>query len=197
LKKKIVSLVGLPGSGKTTVGKALEREFNWFFVDVDEQIEKEARRKIVDIIREDGEVAFRALEVQTISKLISELLEKLLESDRYVAFCPGGGALMSVDSAELLRAETFVVHIDVELEQQLERVFKQDLKYKEETGKVLRPLLVEEGKKVDKKVMREKLMKLRAERKKYFEKVDFKISSNGLDVKEIASKINEKVTNSK
>ena len=111
---KIVSLVGLPGSGKTTVGKALRDSYGWFYIDVDEEIEKETHRKIVDIIREDGEVAFRALEVEMISKLISELLE----IGKIVAFCPGGGALISKSSRELLKDKTFIVHIDVSLEQQ-------------------------------------------------------------------------------
>lgn len=190
--KKIVSLVGLPGSGKTTVGKALRDSFSWFYVDVDEEIEKDSRRKIVDIIREEGEVAFRALEREKISKLTSELLE----IDRRSVLCPGGGALLNSESRELLLTNTFVVHIDISINEQLDRVYNQEM---EQTEKILRPLLVDKNtskETLEKNLMKLKLLELRQQRKKCFENADFKISSNSLDAFSIASKINNLATKS-
>ena len=52
-------LVGLPGSGKTAVGRRLSRRRGATFVDVDEEIEREAGRPIPSIFAEEGEAGFR------------------------------------------------------------------------------------------------------------------------------------------
>jgi 3-dehydroquinate synthase len=55
-------LVGLPGSGKSVVGKRLAQRHNATFVDLDELIEHEAKRTIPEIFAAEGEVGFRARE---------------------------------------------------------------------------------------------------------------------------------------
>ena len=90
-----------------------------------------------------------------------------------------------------------MVHVDVSLDKQLDRTFQQELEYKKKTGKFLRPLLVDRNTQtLDKKLMRLKLLDLRKKREECFVKADFKISSNELDAKSIASKIVDVVTNS-
>src|SRR3954453_5322046 len=55
-------LVGLPGSGKSVVGRRLAPRHGATFLDLDEQIERSAGRSIPEIFAEDGEAAFRTLE---------------------------------------------------------------------------------------------------------------------------------------
>src|SRR3954447_22206276 len=55
-------LVGLPGSGKSVVGRRLAHRHGATFLDLDEQIERSAGRSIPEIFAEDGEAAFRTLE---------------------------------------------------------------------------------------------------------------------------------------
>src|SRR4051794_41951180 len=55
-------LVGLPGSGKSVVGRRLAHRHGATFLDLDEQIERSAGRTIPEIFAEDGEAAFRTLE---------------------------------------------------------------------------------------------------------------------------------------
>ena len=62
-------LVGLPGSGKTAVGRRLSRRRGATFVDVDEEIEREAGRPIPSIFAEEGEAGFRARERRAIEAL--------------------------------------------------------------------------------------------------------------------------------
>jgi len=61
-----IVLVGMPGSGKTTVGQELARLSGKPFVDLDEEIVKRAGKPIPDIFAQEGEDAFRALETQIV-----------------------------------------------------------------------------------------------------------------------------------
>jgi shikimate kinase len=64
-----VVLVGLPGSGKSVVGKRLAHRHNAIFIDLDERIERVDGRPIPTIFAEDGEGAFRALERRAVEDL--------------------------------------------------------------------------------------------------------------------------------
>lgn len=64
-----IVLVAMPGGGKTTVGKALAEAMGKRFVDADVELENRVGRKIVDIIPNDGEPAFRAMETETLAEL--------------------------------------------------------------------------------------------------------------------------------
>ena len=64
-----VYLIGLPGSGKTTLGRRLAAELGWPFVDLDEAIEQEAGRLIADIFGMEGEAGFREREAATLRRV--------------------------------------------------------------------------------------------------------------------------------
>lgn len=64
-----IILVGMPGCGKTTVGKCLARRLGRPFVDTDAEIEQAAGASIPDIFSVQGEEGFRALETQVLSRL--------------------------------------------------------------------------------------------------------------------------------
>ena len=69
LNKNIV-LLGMMGSGKSTIGYLLSKNINFNFLDVDKFIEKETDLKIYDIFQKKGEVYFRDLEEKTTLKLL-------------------------------------------------------------------------------------------------------------------------------
>ncbi len=77
-----VSLIGMPGCGKSTTGRALARELGWEFVDVDDLVPRRAGKPIERIFAEDGEEAFRAVETACTA-------EALARPGRVVA-CGGG-----------------------------------------------------------------------------------------------------------
>ena len=62
-------LIGLMGSGKSTVGRLLARLSGYGFIDLDEQVEKRQGRRVYDIFRDRGEGAFRAAELEALSAL--------------------------------------------------------------------------------------------------------------------------------
>ncbi len=109
-----IILIGPMGSGKTTIGQRLAKDFNLSFKDTDQMIESQTGRTVSDIFIEDGEEEFRALE-----KII--LRTGLLEDDTILSL--GGGACVSVDAQSALRASgAFVVYLKISLSQVSSRV---------------------------------------------------------------------------
>lgn len=64
-----IILIGMPGCGKSTVGRLLAQRCGKRFVDTDEEIEKAAKKSIPAIFAEDGEAVFRAWESQVLAEL--------------------------------------------------------------------------------------------------------------------------------
>ena len=85
-----VVLIGLPGSGKSVVGRRLAGRHGATFIDLDERIESGAGRSIPEIFEEDGEAAFRALERAAIADLGPA--DGATEVRRVIA--TGGGAVV-------------------------------------------------------------------------------------------------------
>ena len=65
-----ICIIGMPGSGKSTIGRILSKKINYKFFDTDENIEYETKSKIKDIFKNKGEAYFRGLETRVLSKLI-------------------------------------------------------------------------------------------------------------------------------
>lgn len=100
-----VVLVGLMGSGKTTVGRRLAARLGRGFVDADEALEQIADRSIAEIFETDGEAAFRALE--------ADVLEELLEHHEPTVVAAGGGVVLHPGSrARLRRSSVTTVWLD-------------------------------------------------------------------------------------
>ena len=62
-------LIGMPGCGKTTVGKLLAQATGKRFIDADQALEERVGRSITDIIPQEGEAAFRVMETETLAEL--------------------------------------------------------------------------------------------------------------------------------
>ncbi len=106
-EKRNLVLIGMPSSGKTTIGKAISRELNKEFFDSDEEIVKQIGISIPEFFKAEGEKAFRTLE----SRVIAELSLK-----QGAVIATGGGAILNEKNTELLRANGKLIFIDRPLE---------------------------------------------------------------------------------
>jgi len=96
-------LVGMMGSGKTSVGKRLSRRLGYRFLDTDQFIEQTTGTSISEIFRTCGEAHFRELEAR-----LAKRLERL---DNYVV-STGGGFLTAPGNLERLKAAGVVVFLN-------------------------------------------------------------------------------------
>ncbi len=105
MTRRHVVLVGLPGSGKTSVGRLVAAELRARFLDLDEAIERRAGKSVARIFAEDGEAAFRALEV--------ELGAAALAGEAAV-IAPGGGFFAGEVTRAAARGSGLVVYLQTD-----------------------------------------------------------------------------------
>jgi len=84
--KKNIVLIGMMGSGKSTIGRMLARKLNLNFIDIDSKIEKLENLKIKDIFEKKGEIFFRNLEFK-------ESFKEIKKNNNIVSL--GGGAYLN------------------------------------------------------------------------------------------------------
>ena len=102
-----IVLIGMPGSGKTTVGKRIAERLHRRFVDTDELVIRKDGRQIPQIFAEDGELFFRGLETAVIEELSHE---------HGLVVATGGGAVMRERNRELLRRNGIIFWLDRPIE---------------------------------------------------------------------------------
>ena len=112
-----IVLVGIMGSGKTTVGKRLAARLGWDFVDADQEIETAATMSITEMFEKYGEPHFRDGERRVIARLMEG-------GARVIA--TGGGAFIDAETRALILARGTAVWLDANLETLVSRVAKRN-----------------------------------------------------------------------
>lgn len=97
-----LSLVGMPGSGKSTVGRQLARHLGWRFIDTDHEIERRIGGSIRTYFEQHGEPAFRDLEQSVVADL---------SLSGACVLATGGGTVLREANRDTLRANTQVVYL--------------------------------------------------------------------------------------
>lgn len=163
--KTNVALIGFMATGKTAVGRVLAKKLGKKFIELDTLIEQRAGKPISQIFKEDGETAFRELEI--------ELAGEIARNKNQVIAC-GGGIVLNKINIDRLREEAVMVYLTAPVEVILKRTLGDD---------TVRPLL-----KVDNK--EEAIRKLLRYRQPYYERAaDITIDTSTLDVNAIAQRI--------
>jgi len=98
----LISLVGMMGAGKTTVGRRLARRLGWSFVDADREIEARLGVPVTTIFELEGEAGFRRREC--------ELIEELTRRSATV-LATGGGAVLDPANREALHSRSQVIYL--------------------------------------------------------------------------------------
>ena len=106
-------LVGLPGAGKSTLGRQIARRLAKRFVDCDHELEARTGVPIPTIFEIEGEAAFREREVQTLVELA------VMEN---VVLSTGGGVVLRAENRALLKTSGTVLYLHVDPSMLFERV---------------------------------------------------------------------------
>ena len=109
---KTITLIGLMGSGKTSIGKRFARAISLPFRDADAEIVADTKSSISDIFKLQGEIEFRKIE----EKIIADLL---LESQHVLA--TGGGAFINQNIRQMIKQQCISIWLRADLDILLER----------------------------------------------------------------------------
>lgn len=110
---RTIALTGMPGAGKSTVGRVVADRLGRHFVDVDDEVEQALGKPISTIVAEAGIGYFREYEHQ--------MLRKVLRHDDLVVGLGGGAVMRDANVAELLLTGV-LVHLDVPLAALVQRI---------------------------------------------------------------------------
>ncbi len=168
----IISLTGFMGSGKSSVARELAALLCCSYIDLDEYIEKAEGRTISNIFEENGEDAFRAMEV----KYLKEVIEK---TDNDLILSLGGGTVMTAKCKEMVATTTKPIYLQAEIGTLLKNL---------ENQTESRPML-KGGEGLEARIS--ELMDKRETT--YRECAELIIQTDGLSPKEIAGKIKEEL----
>lgn len=105
-EKQNVVLIGMPGCGKSTVGKMFAEYCQREWVDCDQLIEQRCKKSIAEIFKDEGEEAFRNIE--------SEVITMLSKRQGIVISC-GGGVIKRHENTVRLRRNGFIVYLKRDL----------------------------------------------------------------------------------
>src|ERR1035437_3779739 len=98
--KSNIALIGFMGTGKTAVGKLLAARLNKKFIELDDLIVQAAGKPITQIFEQDGEIAFRELEIAVV--------KQVAQRKRQVIAC-GGGIVLNRINIDRLKENGVVV----------------------------------------------------------------------------------------
>lgn len=101
-----IALTGMPGCGKSTIGKLLAEKLNKEFIDLDEEIALDAGKSPFEIITEYGEKEFRRIETEVLKKVS-------LKTGAIIAL--GGGAIISEENRRVLSLNAITVYVKRDL----------------------------------------------------------------------------------
>mgnify|MGYP003105767891 CR=1 FL=1 len=111
-KQDNITLIGMPGSGKSTIGVLLAKRLGYSFVDVDIVIQEQEKRLLKEIIAEEGDDGFLEIE--------NRVNRELLVSHSVIA--PGGSVIYGREAMEHLKDISIVIYLKLSYENLRERL---------------------------------------------------------------------------
>jgi shikimate kinase len=165
-----IFLIGLPGSGKSTIGKSLALELSLPFVDLDQEIEKQEGRTIKQIFKQLHEGYFRQLE----SKALKSYCQSL---DSFV-LATGGGAPCFFDNMEQINKAGKSVFLDVPPKEIARRIMNSHISE--------RPLFATD----DAESLKDRIEFMRSQRINFYKQAHVTIPGERIEIKALLEKLN-------
>jgi shikimate kinase len=163
-----IALIGMMGSGKTSIGSFLAAKIKKSFYDLDAEIETAYSMKISDIFLRYGEEYFRKIETKKLTTILKN-------RDNFVLSC-GGGTFNAEKNRIFLKKNALTIYLKTDLDILINRVKKSDA----------RPLLNNCN-------ISEKLDIIFKEREKFYNYADIEISTNSSNIELITNNILNKI----
>ncbi len=163
IKKKIV-LIGMMGSGKSTIGALLSKKLNRKFIDIDNKIETIEKKTISQIFRLEGEKYFRKIELETILSLLNS-------KDSELVLSLGGGAFLDEKIKKNIKINSLSFWLNWKSSTIIKRIRKSSK----------RPLI--QG------LTDQEIEKMMLDRNKYYARSDFRIDCDNHKKNQIVDKI--------
>jgi len=107
-----ITLIGMPGVGKSFIGKKIAAKLGYKFVDVDDLIEKQQRMKLQKVLNELGEEKFIELEAKAVLSLNGEGM----------IISPGGSVIYSNEAMAFLKNNSKIIYLKDDMEKIKQRV---------------------------------------------------------------------------
>lgn len=164
-----IFLVGLPGSGKSTIGKILAERLQLLFVDLDREIEIAEGKPVHEIFKAKSEDYFRELEHQ--------YLKKWCSASQSFVMATGGGAPCFKDNMTLINNAGISVFLDVPTRVIAQRMLSTDL--------ATRPLLATAS--ADE--VKDRLELLKSHRLPFYRKANISVSGDEVDIETLIQQI--------
>ena len=111
-KRNLIYLVGMPGVGKSTIGKKLKKHFEFEFIDLDREIENTTKHSISSIFAKYGEETFRDIEAKVLRSV----------SNQSVIIATGGGTPIYQDNMHFMLQNGVVTYLTLPIEMLVGRV---------------------------------------------------------------------------
>ena len=109
-QNSIIFLWGMPGSGKTTIGKQLAKQLNCDFIDLDDYIIEKENNTISQIFQQQGESHFRNLETISLENIIKTNINS------QIIIATGGGTPCFNENALLMLNSGFCIFLNIDLD---------------------------------------------------------------------------------
>ena len=158
-----IFILGMPGSGKSTMARYLCSKTKFNYLDLDEEIEKKSQKSITEIFRDEGQDYFRSLE--------TKLLKEIINKEKIFILSTGGGTPCFNKNMELMKKNGITIFLNTSIDTLIERVSRKNK----------RPLF-------NSKNIKETINNMFNERIKYYNQSRFSVKDN--DRKEALSIIN-------
>lgn len=115
---RVITFIGMPSSGKSTIGKLLAKRLKWKFIDLDDLIKKEEGMNVNEILEQKGEKELLRLENSY----------TLRQNFSNVVFSPGGSIIYSDEAMGKLKKETTIIYLEAPLKDIKKRIEKHSRK---------------------------------------------------------------------
>ena len=117
VRRRRITLIGLRGAGKTTLGRALAKDLRRPFIELDQEIERDAGMSLSEVFHLYGQPGYRKIERRCLDRIIS--------SQEDIVLTVGGGIVSEPETYELLLLSCFTVWVKAAPEEHMARVVEQ------------------------------------------------------------------------